>query len=83
MSKLGTCCLVASVAMFGLFLSGCSSAGPFVTNIYGDGAGGLVVEKCEVKYNGFTGTIYNDPRTRSTMNVRVCGAGRSVSTTEK
>jgi type IV secretion system protein VirB7 len=46
MKKLITIILLAAV-------TGCSSAGPYVTNISSDGAGGLSVEKCQVKYNGF------------------------------
>lgn len=38
-------------------LSGCTTAGPFVTNVSPDGHGGLIVEKCKVNYNGFLGTI--------------------------
>ena len=40
-----------------IILSGCSSAGPYVTNISTDGRGGLTYEKCMVQYNGFTGTV--------------------------
>jgi len=37
----------------------CSTAGPFVTGVSSDGDGGLLVEKCCVQMNGFTGTIHN------------------------
>ena len=35
------------------FLTACSTAGPYVTNISSDGAGGMTVEKCKVQYNAF------------------------------
>jgi hypothetical protein len=38
-------------------LTGCSTAGPFVTSISSDGKGDLVVEKNMVHVNGFTGMI--------------------------
>jgi len=39
-------------------LTGCTTeAGPFVTNIYSDGKGDIVVEKHTVVVNGFTGTV--------------------------
>jgi type IV secretion system protein VirB7 len=41
------------------FLTGCSSAGPYVTNVSSDGNNGLNVEKCSVEFNSFTGTISN------------------------
>lgn len=42
-----------------LLLSGCSTAGPFVTNISSDGAGGLTIEKCMVHLNAFMGVVSN------------------------
>ena len=52
---------LAILAVLGL--TGCSTAGPFVTNISSDGQGGLVVEKCMVQFNGFLGTISNQEAT--------------------
>ncbi len=43
--------------LFCLLLTGCSTAGPFVTNISSDGKGNLVIEKNIVHFNGFTGYI--------------------------
>jgi len=40
-----------------IFLSGCSTAGPFVTNISSDGRGGLTYEKCMVQLNSFTNNL--------------------------
>ena len=38
-------------------LTGCTTAGPFVTSISSDGKGGIIVEKNTVHCNGFTGTV--------------------------
>ena len=46
--------LVLSV---GLFLSACTTAGPFVTNISQSKEGILIIEKCQVEHNAFTGAI--------------------------
>jgi len=48
-------CLVAA----GIILSGCTHAGPYVTNIAYDGQGNLLVTKNTVVFNGFFGTIEN------------------------
>lgn len=36
---------------------GCTTAGPYVTNISSDGRNGLNIEKCAVKFNAFMGTV--------------------------
>ena len=38
-------------------LTGCSTAGPFVTSVSSDGKGDLVVEKNTIHINGFTGMV--------------------------
>jgi len=38
-------------------LAGCTTAGPYVTNISSDGRNGLTVEKCQVHLNAFMGTV--------------------------
>jgi len=38
-------------------VSGCTTAGPFITNISSDGKGNLVVEKNTVHMNAFMGTV--------------------------
>lgn len=53
---------------FAFLLSGCSTAGPFVTNIGNDGRGGLLVEKCMVHMNAFLGVVSNSDC--SNMNVQ-------------
>ena len=49
----------------GLLLSACTTAGPFVTNISQNKDGTLVVEKCLVEHNAFTGAIATVGCTRS------------------
>ena len=44
-------CINISKMFFVLCVAGCTTAGPYVTNISSDGAGGFNVEKCSVKYN--------------------------------
>lgn len=65
MRKVKTIILVTIV----LLMTGCSTAGPFVTSISHDGSGGIAVEKCNVKYNWFTGTVSNSDCMQS--NIRV------------
>jgi hypothetical protein len=49
---------VAGIAVAAIgALTGCSTAGPFVTSISSDGKGDLVVEKNTIHINGFTGMV--------------------------
>jgi type IV secretion system protein VirB7 len=57
MQKLRNIAKVGFVATLIAVVSGCSTAGPFVTNVSPDGKGGLVVEKNTVHLNSFTGVI--------------------------
>ncbi|NLF15932.1 MAG: hypothetical protein GX595_01555 [Lentisphaerae bacterium] len=50
---LGAAVILAAALMAG----GCTSAGPFVTNISSDGKGNLIVEKNTVHMNAFMGTV--------------------------
>lgn len=52
-----------------LFAVGCSSAGPFVTNVSSDGNGVVLVEKAMLQYNSLLGTV--SVKDRSTSMVRV------------
>jgi type IV secretion system protein VirB7 len=46
--------------LFGIAcIAGCSTAGPFVSSISSDGNNGLIVEKCDIEFNGFLGIISN------------------------
>jgi len=38
-------------------ISGCTTAGPYVTNISSDGNNGLNIEKCKVELNAFLGVV--------------------------
>ncbi|MGX9522490.1 hypothetical protein ACWX0P_27345 [Vibrio mediterranei] len=51
----------AKLALLSLPLTamGCSSAGPYVTDISSDGEGGVNVTKCSVEFNAFTSTVSN------------------------
>jgi hypothetical protein len=60
---------LALVAASVLVVAGCSTAGPFITNISSDGKGSLVVEKAMIQYNGFTGTVSTKDHTSSTIQV--------------
>lgn len=46
------------LALF-LVLGGCSTAGPYITNVSSDGRNGLNIEKCAVQMNAFMGTVSN------------------------
>ncbi|MEG1082465.1 MAG: hypothetical protein RSE44_28405 [Pseudomonas sp.] len=53
-------------------LAGCTTAGPYVTNISSDGRNGLNIEKCAVKLNAFMGTVSTTECT--SQNVRLSRA---------
>lgn len=40
-----------------VLLTGCTSAGPYVTNIASDGKNGLNIEKCMVRYYSIIGIL--------------------------
>lgn len=60
-----------NIVTLGLFavLAGCTSAGPYVTNISSDGRNGLNIEKCSVEMNSFTNTVSTSECT--TQNVQL------------
>jgi len=49
--------LTVLLALALLLVSGCTTAGPFVTDIGYDGEGNLVITKNSVKYDAFFGTV--------------------------
>lgn len=57
MKKVGMMITGAGMLAVGLLLDGCTSAGPFVTNVSSDGKGNLIVEKNTVHMNAFMGTV--------------------------
>lgn len=52
-----------------LAATGCTTAGPYVTNISSDGANGLNVEKCKVELNAFMGVVSTGDCTTSSMKL--------------
>ena len=50
-------------------LTGCSTAGPFVTNLSSDGGGGITVEKCMVHMNAFLGVVSNSDCTNTSIRL--------------
>ena len=52
-----TLILGALLAVFALTISGCTTAGPFVTNVAYDGNGDLVITKNTIKLDAFLGVI--------------------------
>ncbi|MCU0652262.1 MAG: hypothetical protein MUC39_04910 [Candidatus Omnitrophica bacterium] len=64
------------VLLFLVVLAGCSSAGPFVTNISSDGRGGLNIEKQKVQYNGFLGTVSTIETTNSNIQLSNPSSGK-------
>ena len=59
-----------SITLIILFLSACTNAGPFVTNISSDGNRGLIIEKCQVHMNAFMGTVSNDNCTSTSIYIK-------------
>ena len=60
-------CMLMMVVLVG----GCTSAGPYVTNISSDGKGNLIVEKNTIHMNAFTGAISSGDNP-ITQTIRVC-----------
>ena len=52
---------IAAIAIVCIAVSGCTYAGPFVTNISSDGQGNLLIEKSMVEHNSFVGSITTTP----------------------
>ena len=55
--------------LFLLALSGCTTAGPFVTNVSSDGRGGLNIEKARVKTNFWTGGLETCETTQANIQL--------------
>ena len=54
-----------------LFLSACTTAGPFVTSIASAGNGELTVEKCMAEFNAWLGIISTKDCHRHQINVPI------------
>lgn len=61
--------LFLAVLLISSVLTGCSTAGPFVTNISSDGRGGLNIEKQKVQYNMFLGVVSTTETTNSNIQL--------------
>ncbi|MFA5411403.1 MAG: lipoprotein [Candidatus Omnitrophota bacterium] len=59
-----------------ILLAGCSTAGPFVTNISSDGRGGLNIEKQQVEYNWFLGVVSTKNPTTSNIQISNSSSGK-------
>jgi len=60
-----------SVAAIGVFVSGCSQAGPFITNVSSSGPNKLLIEKCHVQLNAVMWTVSNDQCTTHEITFQV------------
>lgn len=61
---------IAIVLLVAMLFSGCTTlAGPFVTNVSHDGEGRLLVDRCNVTYNAFLGTVGNANCNSSTVKI--------------
>ena len=49
--------------------AGCTTAGPYVTNISSDGDNGLNIEKCKVELNAFLGVVNTGDCSNSTLKL--------------
>ncbi len=52
-----------------VLISGCTTAGPFVTSISSDGRGGLIVQKGYAEYNMWLGVMGNKEAGESKIQV--------------
>ncbi|TXK92670.1 hypothetical protein BMR07_13120 [Methylococcaceae bacterium CS1] len=48
---------------------GCTTAGPYITNISSDGANGLNIEKCKVEFNQILSVISTGDCTNSSLKL--------------
>lgn len=56
--------------LVGLLAFGCSTAGPFVTNVSSAGPHKLLIEKCSVALNAFVGYVTNKDCTSNTIQTQ-------------
>ena len=61
--------ILIAIPLLLVTLAGCTTAGPFVTNISSDGRGGLNIEKQKVEYNMFLGVVSNTETTNSNIQL--------------
>ena len=68
--------ILIAIPLMLVTLAGCSTAGPFVTNISSDGRGGLNIEKQKVEYNAFLGTVSTTETTNSNIQLSNPSSGK-------
>ena len=61
--------ILITIPLMLVTLAGCTTAGPFVSNISSDGRGGINIEKQKVQFNGFTGCITTVETTSSNIQL--------------
>ena len=66
------------IVIAGMVLAGCTSAGPYVTNISSDGNGGLIIEKCGTDMNAFMGTVSTGNCTSHKIFIGKVGNTKSI-----
>lgn len=59
--------IVSLLLVASIFIGGCFSAGPFVTELSYDEDGNLVVTKDTVEFNWFFGTLYTGEVAETTV----------------
>ena len=61
--------ILIAIPLMLVMLAGCTTAGPFVTNISSDGKGGLNIEKSRVKLNFWTNGLETCDTTNSNIQL--------------
>jgi type IV secretion system protein VirB7 len=61
--------ILIAIPLMLVTLTGCTTAGPFVTNISSDGRGGLNIEKARVKLNFWTNGLETCETTNSSIQL--------------
>jgi type IV secretion system protein VirB7 len=59
-----------SLFVLAALISGCSTAGPFVTNVSSAGPNKLLIEKCQVELNAFVGYVTNKGCSTNTIELQ-------------
>jgi len=61
--------LLIAIPLMLVTLAGCTTAGPFVSNISADGRGGINIEKQKVQFNAFLGVVGNTETTNTNIQL--------------
>jgi len=57
------------LSLITIAICGCTTAGPFVTNISSDGEGGLIIQKGYAEFNYFVGVLGNKEAGESSIKI--------------